>query len=228
MQKKLSLIFIHPDDVVFDETNARGHDEDDINATMASISKFGFRDPIEIKPDKTLIAGEGRTIAARRLKLKSIPALVQYGLDDRDAMGYGLANNKTAERSFWKIPQLADNLSALLEKDFDIDVLGFTDQEISGLLQDDAGILPDGFPGRIEVKKHERKPATPSGRSNIDAPVCKLGDVWALGAHKFTIHQFGNPKDLPFFDSLITQWQSYSKEDAIDLNGNTFNDRNGG
>lgn len=226
MQNKLSIIYIHPDVVVIDTNNARGHDDEQINDLMASIKQFGFRDPIEIRPDNTLLAGEGRTIAARRLGLEKIPAIIQSGLDPRESMAYSLTNNKLGEKSFWKIPQLSDNISQLVEMDFDIDICGFSDQEIEGLLKDDTNILPKDFSGRIEVKSHDRAAGSPnSDKKKKSEPVCKLGDVWVLGPNKFIIHEYGEPADLHFFDSLITQWQNYKKNDAVDKNGSTFNER---
>ena len=44
--------------------NARTHSEDQIDQIAASISEFGFVNPVLISEDKGLIAGHGRLMAA--------------------------------------------------------------------------------------------------------------------------------------------------------------------
>jgi len=55
------------DALKFDEHNARTHNKKNIDATAASLEKFGQRKPIVVMPDMTVIAGNGTLTAALKL-----------------------------------------------------------------------------------------------------------------------------------------------------------------
>ena len=53
------------------ERNSRTHNEAQIAQIAASIKEFGFTNPVLIDEGRTIIAGEGRVLAAKKLKLET-------------------------------------------------------------------------------------------------------------------------------------------------------------
>ena len=93
------------------EKNARKHDSKSIEAIAASISEFGFDDPVGIWGDNFIVEGHGRVQAAKKLGMKSVPCVRLDHLTDEQRRAYGLAHNKTAEVSDWDF-DLVDQRSA--------------------------------------------------------------------------------------------------------------------
>ena len=62
--------------------NARTHSEEQIAQIANSIKEFGWTNPILIKPDKTVIAGHGRLLAAKRIGIETVPCIVLDSLSD--------------------------------------------------------------------------------------------------------------------------------------------------
>ena len=56
--------------------NARTHSDDQVAQIAASITEFGFTNPILIGEDSVIIAGHGRLMAAQRLGLSEVPVIV--------------------------------------------------------------------------------------------------------------------------------------------------------
>jgi ParB-like chromosome segregation protein Spo0J len=54
--------------------NARTHSKEQIAQIAASITEFGWTNPILIRPNNTLIAGEGRLEAAQKLGFSGNPS----------------------------------------------------------------------------------------------------------------------------------------------------------
>jgi ParB-like chromosome segregation protein Spo0J len=124
--------------------NARTHSENQVSQIAASIEKFGFVNPVLRRSDFTIIAGHGRVLAAKQLKLKEVPTIVLDHLSEREANALVLADNKLALNSGWDFEKLSNEISALAELDFDISIIGFDEQELDALLKDAADILPSG------------------------------------------------------------------------------------
>ena len=77
------------DDLIPYALNSRTHSDDQVAQIAASIREFGFTNPVLIDDDCNLIAGHGRLMAARKLKLTEVPAIKVTGLDERKArIGY--------------------------------------------------------------------------------------------------------------------------------------------
>jgi hypothetical protein len=63
--------------------NARTHSDEQVAQIAASIKEFGFVNPILAGPDRVLIAGHARLMAARNLGLTEAPVIVVEGLKSR-------------------------------------------------------------------------------------------------------------------------------------------------
>jgi len=114
--------------------NARLHSEEQIENIMESITKFGFNNPILIDEKNIIIAGHGRYAAAKKLELSKIPIIVLSHLTEMQKKAYILADNKIALNATWEYDLLAEEIKKLDADDFDLDVIGFSDQELEGLL----------------------------------------------------------------------------------------------
>jgi ParB-like chromosome segregation protein Spo0J len=140
-----------------------------IDAVAASIRAFGFRQPIVVDEDDVIIVGHTRYKAALRLGLKKVPVHVARGLTPEQVRAYRLADNKTAELAEWNEDLLAQELTDLQGLDFDFETLGFSDEELTRLLDRPTST------GRTDP---DDVPAPP------DAPTTQLGDLWILGEHR--------------------------------------------
>ena len=76
--------------------NSRTHSDQQVAQLAASIREFGFTNPVLVDEQNNLIAGHGRLLAARKLKLDKVPAVVVTGLDDRKRRALVIADNKLA------------------------------------------------------------------------------------------------------------------------------------
>lgn len=63
--------------------NSRTHSDAQVAQLTASIREFGFTNPVLVDDANNLIAGHGRVLAARKLGLTEVPAIIVTGLDDR-------------------------------------------------------------------------------------------------------------------------------------------------
>jgi hypothetical protein len=154
------------DTLIQDPANARKHDDRNIEALMASLQKFGQRQPIVVQQQGRVVrAGNARVTAARRLGWTEIAA-VFVDEDDVVATAYAIADNRTAELAEWENEDLARLLGAM-DKELR-DFTGFSDEDFQNLL---AEIEP------VREIDEDEVPEPPA------EPVSKLGQIWQLGRH---------------------------------------------
>lgn len=108
--------------------NARTHSEEQVKQIAASIKEFGFTNPILIDEDNGIIAGHGRLLAAQKLNIQRVPVYILKGLTPVQKKAYVLADNQLALNAGWDQDLLAMEIEFLNEADFDVDLLGFDDQ----------------------------------------------------------------------------------------------------
>ncbi len=123
--------------------NARKHDEHNVAEIAASISRFGFVNPVLVDADGEIIAGHGRALAAAYLKLDKVPVIVLANLGEAERRALRLADNRIAEKSTWDTEAVQAELRALKELDASTDGLGWSDAELDALLREAVNILPD-------------------------------------------------------------------------------------
>ena len=147
--------------------NSRTHSEEQVAQIAASIREFGFTNPVLIDEANNLIAGHGRVLAARKLNLDRVPAVVVTGLDENRRRALVIADNKLALNAEWDQEKLVIELQSM-----SVDM-----QQLAGFSQDELLAL--------------LKPAQVDGLTDEDAvpdvpedPVTVLGDVWLLGRHR--------------------------------------------
>lgn len=108
------------------ENNPRNNDEA-VDATANSIKEFGWKQPIVVDSDNTIIVGHTRLKAAKKLGYKKVPVVIASDLSDEQVTAYRLSDNKTGELADWNTKLLDDELQSLV--DMDMSDFGF-DEDI--------------------------------------------------------------------------------------------------
>ena len=123
--------------------NARTHSDEQVAQIAASIREFGFNNPVLVDKDNGIIAGHGRVAAAHLLGLDTVPTVVLDHLSDVQRRAYILADNKLALNAAWDADLLSLEIEQLAEH-LDINLLGFSDEDINNLMiSGEGGELPD-------------------------------------------------------------------------------------
>lgn len=154
------------------ERNARTHSPEQVAQIAASIQEFGFTNPILVAADAGILAGHGRLAAAKDMGLAEVPVIVLDHLSAEQRRAYVLADNKLALNAGWDEELLATELQELQLAEFDLSLLGWSDEELADLLPGVEQLDPEGMGDGDAV------PEPPA------EPVTKPGDVWLLGNHR--------------------------------------------
>jgi len=157
--------------------NARTHSDEQVGQIAASIREWGWTTPVLVDEDGGIIAGHGRTMAAKRLGMREVPVMVARGWSDAKKRAYVLADNKLALNAGWDNEMLALELKELGETGFDLDLTGFSLDEINALtpLEVEPGLTDE-----------DAVPEAP------EEPTTRLGDVWILGRHRLMCGDSGS------------------------------------
>ena len=119
------------------KNNARTHSAAQIDQIAASITEFGFLNPVLIDDDLNVIAGHGRIQAAGQIGMDQVPTVRISHLSDAQRKAYIIADNKLAINAGWDRFALMDEIDILKGDEFDIELLGFTEIELDAIYFDD-------------------------------------------------------------------------------------------
>src|SRR5258708_38301470 len=111
------------------ERNARTQPDEQIAQIAASILEFGFTNPILVDSRDGILAGHGRLLAARKLKLAEVPVIVLDHLSETQKRAYILADNKLTLNADWDDEMLQLELKTLQEEGCSLDLTGFDVKE---------------------------------------------------------------------------------------------------
>ena len=150
--------------------NARTHSAEQVAQVAASIREFGFTNPILVDTDDGVLAGHARLAAARKLGLQEVPVIVLDHLTATQKRAYVLVDNRLALNAGWDDEMLAVELAALNDEQFDLELLGFDQDELEQLVN-----APEGL--GLEADEDEVPEAE-------EASVSQAGDMWLLGDHR--------------------------------------------
>ena len=165
--------------------NSRTHSEEQVQQVAASIKEFGFTNPILIDEEGGIIAGHGRLLAAQLCGIAEVPTITLEGLTEAQRKAYVIADNQLALNAGWDLDALKVEIDRLTELDFDIDLLGFDDDMLAGLMEEEPA---EGLTDEDEVPELE------------DDPVTVEGDVWVLGNHRLMC---GDSTSIDAVDKLM-------------------------
>ena len=179
MNEVSKIVMLAVDSLKPYERNARKHGEEDVAAIAESIREFGFNDPIGIwGKDNLIVEGHGRLMAAKSLGMDKVPCIRLDHLTDEQRRAYALAHNRTAELSEWDKDLVSSELEDLKDLGFDIDMTGFT--------VDDIVFTEDMAPDITEEEVEQ----IAQGETRV-----QRGDVWILGRHRLMCGDSTDPAD---------------------------------
>lgn len=195
MEMKLKIEYRKVSDLLPYARNARTHSDAQVSQLAASIKEFGFNNPVAIDADGMILCGHGRVMAAQKLHLTEVPTVCLSHLSDTQVKAYILADNKLALNAGWDNDMLKVELEELKDSDFDLNLTGFSDDELKDILvEDPTEAQEDNFDGEPpEVAKSQ------------------LGDIWTMGEHRLMCGDSTSENDVKclmqggeFADLLIT------------------------
>jgi DNA modification methylase len=152
-----------------------------VDAVAASLTAFGFRQPIVVDEQGVIIVGHTRYKAALKLGLEVVPVHVAVGLTAAQAKAYRIADNQTATLSQWDNDLLPLELAELQEMGFDLDLTGFSGDELLRLLESER------TEGRTDADDIPEPP---------DEAKTKPGDLWQLGRHRLLCADSSKSEDV--------------------------------
>ena len=104
-----------------------------IDKVASSIKEFGFQQPIVVDKNYTIIVGHTRFEAAKKLGLKEIPVQIA-DLTEHQARSYRIADNRLNQDATWDTKLLNLEFNDLLSNNINLDILGFSNDELDNLL----------------------------------------------------------------------------------------------
>jgi DNA modification methylase len=165
--------------------NSRTHSDEQVAQIAASIKEFGWTNPILVDETNSIIAGHGRLMAARKLGMDTIPTIEVKNLTETQKKALVIADNKLALNAGWDNDLLKLELQNLQDLGFDMDIIGFSVDELNALLE----------PEQIEgLTDEDAVPEVP------EEPKTKLGDIYQLGNHRLMC---GDSTNIDAVDKLM-------------------------
>lgn len=149
--------------------NSRTHSDEQVAQIAASIKEWGFTNPVLVDVDGEIIAGHGRVLAAQKLGLEEVPTMTAVGWSEAQKRAYVIADNKLALNAGWDKDMLEIEIDNLKDMDFDIELTGFSLDEL-------ADLFPE--PEKAGLTEEDDVPETPKQATTVE------GDIWVLGKHR--------------------------------------------
>ncbi len=152
-----------------------------VDAVARSIKEYGFKVPIILDAKGTIVCGHTRLLAAQKLGMLQVPVHIARELTPEQVRGLRIADNQVASIATFDDELLAQELADLKALGVDLDIMGFSDSEISRLLE----------PGlEVGATDPDDIPAPP------DEAITQPGDLWILGNHRLLCGDSGSVADL--------------------------------
>ena len=149
--------------------NSRTHSDAQVAQIAASIKEFGWTNPILVSGDNSIIAGHGRLLAARKLDMEEVPVIVLDHLSKAQQRALVIADNQLAMNAGWDMNMLKAEIEDLNLENFNLELLGFDDDFLDGLLE----TVPS-----VRLADEDSVPEMPKTAKTI------VGDIWILGDHR--------------------------------------------
>jgi hypothetical protein len=151
----MQIEFIKITELSVYEKNTRTHSAEQVEQLANSITEFGFTNPLLIDGERQIIAGHGRLLAAEKLAMVEVPCIVIDHLSEEQRKAYVIADNKLALNAGWDEELLKLELGALDDFGFDLTLVGFDKDELSGLFLD---VNAESFSDSFELDDGDKPP----------------------------------------------------------------------
>jgi ParB-like chromosome segregation protein Spo0J len=136
-----------------DAKNNRQHPERNLEALKKSLEAYGQRKPIVVNAKTKIIeAGNGLYLAAFKLGWSKIAAVMVED-DPNTAKGYAIMDNQSGALSEWDLPNLSSLLNELEVEKYNLELTGFTLDEINNIVHEFQPVGEDTQPRLDEKKK---------------------------------------------------------------------------
>lgn len=126
--------------------NPRLHDGEQMRLLQKSMERYGLAAlPVIQKGTRRILAGHGRVEALMNLgEGSTVIPCITLDVDLEGATAYTVADNRLAERSKWNRCQLREIVAELDNGAFEVEDLGFTEDEINRLFGPLIDVPDDG------------------------------------------------------------------------------------
>lgn len=141
-----------------------------VKMVAASIRDFGFKVPITIDKNNSIVTGHTRLKAAIQLGMKEVPCIILDDLTPDQIKAFRIADNRTSEIAEWDYDALAIELSEI-----EIDMTPFEIQ------------IPDAGD---KIKEDEYDIKLPL------VPKSKTGEIYQIGKHRLMCGDARKRKDV--------------------------------
>ena len=162
----MNIVYKKTSELIPYARNNKIHSERQIKLIASSIQEFGFKQPIVIDSNNTIIIGHARTQAAELLKLKEVPCIIADDLTDVQMRSLRIADNKLADLGEYDQEMLALEVAELGEFGIEAESLGFDIEEITRLNNVIEGSLEDFDIDDFEEEEKEKEGET------LECPKC--------------------------------------------------------
>jgi ParB-like chromosome segregation protein Spo0J len=169
--------------LVYDPKNPRLHNDRNLGAIQASLTRHGQVEPLLVqRTTQMVIAGNGRLQAMNSMGWEHAQCVL-LDVDDKQARELSIALNRSGELASWDEAVLAEHLTALAsltDNDNDLEALGFTGDEMQGLLDSFDEAIDE-----LDAANEDSAPDTssleeetlPAGTQPVDMPSAKMREI---------------------------------------------------
>lgn len=185
---KMEIVYWDIDRLVPYARNPRKND-DAVPRMAGLIKEFGFKVPVIIRSDGSVIDGHLRLKAAQQLGMKEIPVVLADEWTAAQVKAFRLAVNRSAEWAEWDEELLRLELEDLKLEDYDLSLIGFDDVDLEA--SGTEGLTdPDDVPDAPEE------------------PISKYHDIWICGKHRLMCGDSTSLDDLETLTEkrLVDMW----------------------
>jgi DNA modification methylase len=148
--------------------NPRQIPQSAIDRVAASIQEFGFRQPLVVDAKGVIVVGHVRLQAAQKLGMTEVPVHIADGLTKSQIKAYRLMDNRCNQETAWDDELLGLELLDLEDLEFNLELTGFDQDELTALLAEKTVGLTD-------------EDAAPAVQ---EFALTEPGDLWILGNHR--------------------------------------------
>ncbi len=145
-------------------------EDEEYQRIKKSIVEYGCVIPLVVNKDMTIIGGHQRLKILKDLGYTEIECVV-VDYDKSKEKGCNIILNNENVSGEWDNKKLEELMEELQKEDFDMEMTGFSFDEVDNILKDITGSKEDDF----DIQQ---------ALDEIDEPTTKTGDIWILGRHR--------------------------------------------
>ena len=135
------------------ENNAKEHPSWQIEKLSETIKKIGYRSPIVVDENNTILAGHGRYMALKKLGYSDVQVVRHTDLTEEDKKAYMIADNQYTLNTGFNMEILKQEIEELESVDFDTSLLGFDEIELQEIMEIEEELLTDKYGAATEEQK---------------------------------------------------------------------------